>query len=149
MSLEQKLLADYKDAMKARDQKRISIISLIRSELNYAHIERQKKELDDPDVLTVIKKMIKQHRDSIEQFKQGGRTELAEKEAFELSVLEGYLPAQLAEAQIKAIIEDVVKATGAVNIKDMGKVMKEVTAQCAGKADGKLVSDLVRQRLSS
>ena len=148
MALEKKILDDYKQAMKAQDKLKASILSLVRSELNYALIQKQKKELDDADVLGVIKKMIKQHQDSIEQFKQGQRADLVEKETKELKILEAYLPAQLSQDQIKKIIDEVIIATGAASIKDMGRVMKEVVAKTAGQADGKLLSDLVKQKLT-
>ena len=148
MSLEKKILEDYKQAMKTRDKLKASILSLVRSELNYALIQKQKKELEDADVIAVIKRMIKQHKDSIEQFKKGERNELAEKETKELKILETYLPEQLSQDKIEKIIDEVIKETGASAMKDMGRVMKEGMAKCSGQADGKLVSDLVRQKLT-
>jgi uncharacterized protein len=96
----------------------------------------------------VIKKQVKQHQDSIEQFTQGARLEAAEKEKKELEVLKSYLPAELPVEQIKALIEEAIISTGASSMKDMGGLMKELTIKIAGQADGKLVSDLVKQRLS-
>jgi uncharacterized protein YqeY len=99
--------------------------------------------------VTVIKKQIKQRQDSIEQFTAGGRAEAAEKEKKELEILKAYLPAEMPVEQIKALIEEAVAVTGASGMKDMGRLMKEITAKLAGTADGKLVSDLVRQRLTT
>ena len=97
----------------------------------------------------MIKKQIKQHQDSIEQFTQGARLEMADKEKKELEILKAYLPPELSENQIKSLIEEAIVATAATGLKDMGKLMKELTVKIAGQADGKLVSDLVRQRLNT
>jgi hypothetical protein len=96
----------------------------------------------------VIKKQIKQHQDSIEQFQKGNRQDLADKETKELEILKSYLPPELTVEEIKKIIEEVVALTAAHDMKDMGKVMKEITAKITGRADSKLVSDLVKERLS-
>lgn len=145
--LEEKILQDYKEAMKNKDTVKSSTLSFLRAELMNVAIEKKKKALDDHEVITVIKKQIKQHRDSIEQFKKGNRQDLADKETKELEILKSYLPPELPLEELKKIIEEAVALTGAQDMKDMGKVMKEVTAKIAGKADGKLVSDLVRERL--
>ncbi len=147
--LEEKILADFKEAMKAKDSAKVSTISFLRAAMSYAAIEKNKKALDDAECIAVIRKLIKQHQESITQFRAGGRADLADKEAKEIEFLKVYLPAELPEAQIKAIIEEAIASTGAAGIKDMGKVMKEVTAKTAGQADGKLVSDLVRARLAA
>jgi len=104
--------------------------------------------LDDNDTIAVIKKQIKQRQDSIEQFTKGNRLDLADKEAKELEILKSYLPPELPAEEIKKIIEEAIVTTGAQDMKDMGKVMKEAGAKIAGRADGKLVSDLVRERLN-
>jgi len=98
--------------------------------------------------VAVIKKLIKQHKDSIEQFTAAGRVDLVTREARELEILKGYMPAEMGEEEISKIIEDAVTSTGASGIKDMGNVMKDVRAKIGGGADGKLVSELVRRRLS-
>jgi hypothetical protein len=146
--LEEKILNDYKEAMKARDSIRASTLSFLRAALANATIEKRNKPLDDNEVIVVIKRQIKQHQDSIEQFKKGNRQDLVDKETAELKILESYLPKQLSADEIKKIIEEIVTATGASSPKDMGKVMKEVMAKVGGSADGKLVSDLVKERLS-
>jgi len=147
--LEEKILNDYQEALKAKDALKSSVLSFLRAELINVATANKKSRLDDSEVISVIKKQIKQRRDSIEQFTQGGRMELAEKEKKELGVLQGYLPPDVSIEEIKKIIEEVVSSTGAVSLKEMGKVMKEVNAKIAGRADGKLISDLVRQRLSA
>jgi uncharacterized protein YqeY len=146
--LEEKILNDYKEAMKNRDTAKSSTLSFLRAEMMNVAIAKRKKTLDDNDVISIIQKQIKQHQDSIEQFKKGSRQDLIDKETRELEILKSYLPPQLSCDEIKKIIEEAVVSTGALGMKDMGKVMKEVTAKIAQGADGKLVSDLVRERLS-
>ncbi|MCX7927349.1 MAG: GatB/YqeY domain-containing protein [Candidatus Omnitrophica bacterium] len=146
--LEEKILNDFKEAMKAKDSVRVSTLSFLRAALSYAALEKKKKNLDDVEVAAVIQKLIKQRQDSIAQFTAGGRTDLAEKETKELAILKEYLPAQLSEEEINSIIETVIAELGASSLKDMGRVMKEVTTRTAGRADGKLISDLVRKKLT-
>jgi uncharacterized protein YqeY len=145
--LEEKILNDYKDAMKARDTLKSSVLSFLRADMMNAAVAKKKAKLDDSEVVAVIKKQIKQRQDSIEQFTKGNRLEMADKEKKEAEILKTYLPPELSEEEIKKVIEEAVVATGAQGVKDMGKVMKEVNAKIAGQADGKLVSDLVRVRL--
>jgi hypothetical protein len=147
--LEEKILSDYKEAMKAKDSLRSSALSFLRAQMMNAAIDKKKKDLDDVEAIAVIKKQIKQRQDSIEQFTKGSRMDLVEKETRELQILKSYLPPELGEEEIKKIIEEAVAQLGASGMKDMGKVMKEANAKIAGQADGKLVSDLVRQRLSA
>lgn len=146
--LEEKIFNDYKEAMKARDTLKSSVLSYLRASLINTAIEKKKKSLDDNDAIAVIKKQVKQRQDSIEQFQKGNRPDLADKEIKELAVLKAYLPEELSPDEIKKVIEEAVLSTGASTMKDMGRVMKEVTAKIAGKTDGKLVSDLVKERLS-
>lgn len=147
--LEEKIMSDYKEAMKAKDSPRSSALSFLRAQMMNAAIDKKKKTLDDVEAIAVIKKQIKQRQDSIEQFTKGNRMDLADKEAKELALLKSYLPPELGEEEIKKIIEDAVGQLGAAGLKDMGKVMKEVSAKLAGQADGKLVSELVKLRLSA
>ena len=146
--LEEKILNDYKEAMKNKDNLKSSVLSFLRAEMINLAMAKKKKALDDSEVISVIKKQIKQRQDSIEQFTKGNRLELAEKETRELGILKTYLPPELSVDEIKKIIEEAVLTTGAQGLKDMGKVMKEVNAKVAGQADGKLVSDLVKERLT-
>lgn len=146
--LEEKILNDYKAAMKNKDTLKSSVLSFLRAELINAAIAKKKNSLDDNDAVAVIKKQIKQHQDSIDQFKKGNRNDLAEKEAKELEILQSYLPAQLPEAELHRIIEEIISATGAQGPKDMGKVMKEAMGRVGQNADSKLLSDLVKAKLS-
>lgn len=147
--LEEKILNDYKTALKARDTLKSSLLSCLRAEFLNAQVAKKKTSLEDTDIITIVKKQIKQHQDSIEQFKNGNRNDLADKEIKELEILKLYLPAQISDAELKVIIEEIVKSTGAQGLKDMGKVMKEATARVGQSADNKLISDLVKLRLSA
>jgi len=146
--LEEKILNDYKEAMKSRDTFKSSVLSFLRADMINLAMAKKKKTLDDSEAVSVIKKQIKQRQDSIEQFTKGNRSDMADKEKKELEILKTYLPPELSSDEIKKIIEEAVITTSAKDMKDMGRVMKEVTAKIAGQADGKLVSDLVRERLS-
>lgn len=146
--LEEKILNDYKEAMKSRDTLKSSVLSFLRADMMNLAVAKKENKLDDSEAISVIKKQIKQRQDSIEQFTKGARLEMAEKEKKELEILKKYLPPELSAEEIKKIIDEVVVSTGAQGMKDMGKVMKELSAKVAGQADGKLVSDLVRERLS-
>ncbi|MCX5695497.1 MAG: GatB/YqeY domain-containing protein [Candidatus Omnitrophica bacterium] len=147
--LEEKILNDYKEAMKARDTLKSAVLSFLRADMMNAALAKKKASLDDSEAVAIIKKQIKQRQDSIEQFTKGERLEMAEKEKKEAEILKTYLPPEMSGDEIKKVIEEVVAATSACGMKDMGKVMKEVNAKIAGQADGKLVSDLVRTRLSA
>ncbi len=146
--LEDKIMSDYKEAMKARDTVRSTVLNFLRAEFKNVAIAKKKDVLDDDEAAAIIKKQIKQRQDSIDQFEKGGRKDLAEKEVQEMALLKAYLPAELPLEEVKRIIEEVALATGALSLKDMGRVMKEVNTAIAGRADGKLVSDLVRERLT-
>ena len=145
--LEDKIMADFKESMKARDQLRTQAISFLRSELKYYAIDKKKDKLDDPDVAVVLKKLIKQRQDSIIQFEKGQRMDLVEKEKKELAILKAYLPQEMSEGDLGRIVDEALKATGALTMKDMGRVMKEVMTKTEGRADGKLTSDTVRKKL--
>ena len=147
MSLTEQLNAAMKEAMKAKDSLRLGAIRLIRSAIQNREIE-EKGALDDQAVIGVLSTLAKQRRDSIDAFRDSGRTDLAEKEQRELEVIQEFLPQQLDEAQIEAIIEEAVAQTGAESPRDMGKVMKIVVPRTTGRADGRLVSEKVKQRLN-
>lgn len=146
--LEEKILKDYQAAMKNKDIIKSSVLSFLRAEMINVAWLKKKKALDDNEVISVIRKQIKARQDSIEQFKKGNRLDLADKESKELEILKSYLPAELSVDEIKRIIEESVSLIDAKDLKDMGRLMKEVTAKIAGRADVKLVSDLVKERLS-
>ena len=145
MSLKEKLANDRKEAMKAREagKERLSVIRLVRGAIRQIEID-QRVELDDEGVLAVISKEVKQRRDSIEEFKKGGREDLVAQNEADIAILMEYLPAQLTEAEVKALVDEAVAAVGAKDPKDMGKVMKELMPKVKGKADGKLVNQLVK-----
>jgi len=136
-----------KAAMRARDSARLSAIRLILAAIKQKEVD-ERIELGDPEVVTILEKMIKQRRESITQFESAARTDLADAEKFELGVIAGYLPQQLGEAEIQEEINSVVAQTGASGLKDMGKVMAALKSRLAGKADMGRVSTLVKTRLS-
>ncbi|MFT3914401.1 MAG: GatB/YqeY domain-containing protein [Anaeromyxobacteraceae bacterium] len=147
MALKDQLDADLKAAMREKAQLRLDTVRMLKSAIKYREIELM-KPLDDAGVLGVVSSEIKRRKDSIEQYRAGNRADLVEKEEAELAILQGYLPAQLSEAEVKAKIEDVVKRVGAQGPRDMGKVMKELQPEIQGRADGKTVSELVKARLA-
>ncbi len=146
--LEERILTEYKEAMKSQDKLRSSTLSFLRAEMMNAAIARKKKALDDAEVIAIVKKQIKQRQDSIEQFTKGNRLDLAAKEKEELAILEVYLPEQLSDEALLKVIEEAMRETSAEGPKDMGKVMKEVNSRVGQQADGKKISELVRTRLS-
>jgi len=148
MTLEEQINQDYVKAMKERNQERSSCLSFLRAQVKNIKVDKRIEIVPDDEVIAVIKKQVKQRLDSIAQFTSGGRPELAAKEESEMVILKSYLPEQMSDSALKAIIEDVLKATGAQSIKDMGKVMKEVMAKTAGQADNQVVGALVKERLS-
>lgn len=148
MSLKQQLTDAMKQAMKAKDTLRLSTVRMVLAAIKNREIE-QRGDLDDEAVIGVLSSLVKQRKESVQLYQEGNRPELAEKEQAELAVLQEFLPAPLSEAEVVALIEQAVAETGAASMKDMGKVMKIVSAQTRGRADGKQVSDLVRARLSA
>lgn len=147
MSLHDRLTEDLKLAMKARDQLRMDVIRMIKAAVMNKEMEI-KKDLDDAELSRVMTTMIKQRRESIEQFEKGQRVELADKERQEIAILESYLPQALSPEQLSAIVDSVIRDTGARFLKEMGIVMKAVMVRVAGQpVDGKQISDLVRSKL--
>lgn len=148
MNLRDQLNEDMKEAMKSRDKVRTQTLRGLKSAIKYAEIEVG-SELDDSGLLAVVAKEAKQRRDSITEFDKGGRTDLVEKEAAELAILEGYLPAQLPEDEIRRKAQAVISELGVTDVKGMGQVMKRLMADLQGQADGKVVNQIVRQLLNS
>ncbi len=148
MSLDERIMNDYKQAMKDKDSAKSSTLSFLRAQLKYALIDKRVEKLSDEDAIAVIKKQVKQRQDSITQFEQGGRADLADKEKAELNLLKSYLPQEMSAEELNAVIEAAVKQTGAASMKDMGNVMKILLPQIGGRADSKLVSDLIKKRLA-
>jgi len=134
-------------AAKATDKIRLSALRLLKNGLHNREIDLR-RELNEAEFLQLLSGMVKQRRDSIEQFDKGGRPDLVEKEEAELKVIQEFLPAQMSEADIDAIIAEAIRETGAAGVRDMGKVMKVLMPRVAGKADGKAVGDKVKLRLS-
>ena len=146
MALRERLSEEMKNAMKARDDLRLSAIRLIRAAVKNKDIEL-KRELNDQEIVEVIATLGKQRRESIRLFGEAGRRDLVEKEEKELAVLLDFLPQQLSRDEVAALVEKVITECGAQGGKDMGRVMKALTPHVAGRADGKTVSDLVREKL--
>ena len=148
MSLEQKISADIATAMKAKDAPRLSTLRMLKAALMNREVERG-RALDSPESLQVVTALVKQRKDSIDQFTKGGRQDLVDKEAAELRVLETYLPAAADPAVVERAVAEAIQETGAASPKDMGRVMKAAMAKLAGQSvDGKTVNDLVRARLA-
>lgn len=139
---------EMKAAMKSGDKRRLGVIRLILAAIKQREVD-ERIELDDTQVLAVLDKMVKQRRDSVEQFEKAGRTELADQEKYEIGVIQEYLPAQLSEDEISALITEAISATGAQSMKDMGKVMGMLKPKLQGRADMGAVSGLIKQNLSS
>jgi uncharacterized protein YqeY len=148
MTLKERIQEDMKSAMRSGEKERLANIRLILSAVKQREVD-ERIVLDDGQVLSVIEKMIKQRKESIVQFEAGNRPDLVAKEAAELVLLQAYLPEQLGEAEIDALITEAIRATGATSIKDMGKVMAQVKAAAAGQADMGLVSARIKVRLSA
>lgn len=148
MSLKEKIQSDWKEAMKARDKFRASTLNMAKAAI--LQIEKnEKRELTDEDIFAIIFKEIKKRKDAIEQFRAGGREDLVNDTSAEIEILSGYLPEQLTVDKITEIINTVISEVGANSVKDMGKVMKAVQLEVKGRADGKLVSSIVRKQLMS
>ena len=147
MPLREQLNEDIKTAMKAREQEKLGALRLLLSAVKQREVD-ERITLDDAGVVATIEKMIKQRKDSISQYEKAERRDLADKERFEISVLEAYMPKQLSEAEVAAAIDAAVASTGAKGPADMGKVMAVVKPQLAGRADMGKVSGLVKARLA-
>ena len=145
--LQQRINDDVKTAMRSKDKERLGVLRLITAAFKQKEVD-ERIELDDTMVLAIMNKMTKQIRDSIDQFEQAGRDDLVAKEAFELEIIQEYLPAQLTEDEISLIIAECVEASGAESAKDMGKVMGLLKPRLQGRADMGKVSGLVKQQLS-
>lgn len=149
MSLKEQLISDLTTAMKARDAARTSTLRMVKAAFMNREIEKQ-GPLDDDEMLKLLRSMVKQRRDSIEQFTKGGRQDLVDHEQAEIELIEAYLPQGASAAEIEAAVSAAIAETGATSIKEMGKVMKAAQSLLAGKnADGRTVSELVKAKLGS
>lgn len=151
MSLKEQIISDLKEALKSGDAFKRDVLRMLSSALKNAEIEKKKKEegLNDQEVLEVVKRSIKQRKDSIEQYEKGGRADLAEKEKKEVELLSIYLPEQMSENKVREEIRKVIAETGASSQKDFGKVMGMSMKRLSGQADGDLVKKIVEEELKS
>jgi uncharacterized protein YqeY len=148
MTTQEKIQSDIAAAMRNKDALRLSVLRMMKTAVKNKEVEKM-KPLDEPEVIGVFNSLVKQRKDSVEQFRKGAREELAQKEESEIKIIEEYLPAAATEDDIRRAIEDAVQETAASSVKDMGKVMKAAMARLAGRtADGSRVSQIVKERLS-
>jgi hypothetical protein len=147
MTLPERIQAELKAAMLAKDAERLSTLRLLKSALGYAQIERQTDSLSDAEVVALIQKEVKKRRDAIELYQAGGRPELAEKEQREIAVLESFLPQPLSPEELEQLVRSVIAELNAASKRDMGPVIKAVQAKAAGRADGKTISVVVGKLL--
>lgn len=148
MSLKQRILDDIKNAMRAGEKDRLAVLRMLSAAIKQREVD-ERIEMDDTQTLAVVEKMIKQRRESIRQYEEGGRPDLAEKEQAEIAILTNYMPAQLPEADIEKMIDEAIAETGATEMKDMGKVMGILKPKLQGRADMGDVSKRIKARLGS
>ena len=148
MTLEEKIDADMKEAMKAKAEIRLSTIRMLRAAIKNLAIEKKAEKVEDKDVMSIISKQIKQHKDSIDGFTKGNRQDLVDKETAELKILESYMPKMLSAEELKPIVKSAIAATEAKDRADMGKVMKAAMEEAKGAADGKMLSQMVAEELA-
>ena len=148
MALKERLLEDIKTAMKAKQPERLEVLRFLNSAIKNREIELRPNPVTDAEVMSVIQKLTKQRIDSIEQFRAANREDLASKEESELTILKEYLPTPLSESDLKKLVQDTITETGATSIKDMGKVMKIAAEKAQGRADNKLLSQYIKEKLS-
>lgn len=147
MTLYERIDGDVKRSMKEGDALKLSVLRMALSAIKSLMIDKNLKTLDDDGVAQILQRQVKQHRESIDQFTKGGRSDLADKEKAELKILEEYLPKQMSEEEVAAVIKAAMAETGAVTKADTGKVMKVIMEKTKGKADGKMVNQMVQQLL--
>ena len=147
MTLKKKMDQEMILAAKAKDKLRLSALRLLKSGLHNREIDL-KRELNETEFLQLLSAMVKQRKDSIEQFEKGGRADLVEKEETELKVIQEFMPTPMSEAELDAMIAEAIRETGAASVRDMGKVMATLMPKVTGKADGKMVGEKVKARLS-
>ena len=146
--IKEQLLADVKTAMKARDRRKVGALRLITAEIKRREVDDQ-KDADDAVVMSILEKMLKQRRDSFEQYQKAERNELADQESFEMSLISEYLPEPLSPEEIGVVVNDVITELGADHVSKMGLVMGALKVRLAGRADMRMVGDLVKGKLSS
>jgi uncharacterized protein YqeY len=146
MSLKERITDDMKAAMRSGEKERLGVIRMITSAIKQREVD-ERITLDDAQVLSVLEKMIKQRKESVVQFQAGNRPDLVEKESAEITLLQGYLPSPLSDAEVDALIQDAIAATGAASIKDMGKVMAVIKGKAQGRADMAAVGAKIKAKL--
>jgi len=146
MALKEQILTDINTAMKAGEKDKLGVLRMLSAAIKQREVD-ERTEMDDTQTLAIVEKLIKQRRESIKQYSDAGRDELAAKEAAEIEILEAYLPEQLSEAELEAMIDAAIAATGASEMRDMGKVMGQLKPQIQGRADMGAVSAKVKARL--
>ena len=147
MSLKDTLMQDLKTAMKEKDTLRKLTITMLRAAIKQVEVDTR-EEMEDEAIIDIVAKQVKQKRAAIEEFKKGDRADLVEEAEAEIAVLAAYLPEQMSEDEIKALVEETISVVGATTMKDMGKVMGAMTPKTKGRADGKMISDIVKSLLS-
>ena len=148
MTIQEKIQSDMAEAMRSKEALRLSVLRMMKSAVKNKEVDKM-RPLEEAEALSVLNTLVKQRKDSVEQFRKGGREELATKEEAEIKIIEEYLPAGASDEDIRKAVEEAVQETGAASIKDMGKVMKATMTRLAGKtADGSRVSQLVKEKLS-
>ena len=145
--LKQRILEDVTACMRARDKERLATLRLVTAAIKQLEVDTR-QELDDPGVLAVLEKMLKQRRDSLEQYTDAGRQDLADQESYEITVIEAYMPAALPAAELESLVDAAIAEAGATSMRDMGKVMGLLKPQVQGRADMGAVSAAVKQKLS-
>lgn len=148
MEIRDKIMADVKAAMIAKESLKLTALRGLQAAIKNREIDMRPDPITPEEVMNVVKKLVKQRKESIDQFQQAGRQDLVDQESAELKVLEVYLPAQMSREQIEALVAEVITATGAKTVKDMGPVMKEVIARANGAADNKIVSEVIKAKLA-
>ncbi len=148
MSLFQRIERDFLAAFKAKRAEEVAVLRMLKAAIKNKEVDLR-RALTDTEILEVVAKQVKQRQESIEQFRAGGRSDLADTEERELHILHKYLPQPLTEAELVAVVDDTIQALGASGMKDMGQVMQAILSAHAGRVDGKAVSSLVRARLSA
>lgn len=149
MEIREKITADVKSAMLAKDSVKLNTLRFLQSAIKNKEIESRPNPITADDVLSVIKKLVKQRKESIDQFAAAGRKDLADQESAELKVLEAYMPAQMGQPEVEKIVAEVIAAVGAKSVKDMGAVMKETIVRTAGSADSKMISEVIKAKLAA
>lgn len=148
MEIREQILSEIKTAMREKDSVKLNTLRFLQSAIKNREIELRPKDMTSDEVMGVIKKLVKQRKESIDQYRMANRADLVDQETSELKILETYLPKQMGREQIEQLVTEVIAALGAKTIKDMGPVMKEVIARSGGSADNKTVSELIRAKLS-